>query len=441
MSRRTFAVVLAVCSAAVMAAVAAPSAWGDTPVPAAITSDTTWTAAASPYVLSDDVTITRGHTLTIQPGTVVEAAPGAHLFVVGALKAVGTETDPIVFGRHAEAEWGGIVLVGEVHEASDTTTTIRETVIEFAQTGVHSRYDAPTIDNTFFANNKTALRLVSPQDRAVTIADNVFANNGTALFGQAGNTVNVLRNDFWNNAVNIVAGPKPVYDCPDPAAAWEIHQNDILRGPQNAEYWSYDVQAKSDFLVDATDNWWGTNNEDKVQGRIRPDGACCPFPDDMGPIDVTPVSQSPNTAWAPTGNVPDPAPTNPSHGDPAFIVEIANPQDGDCISRHAFSRIRGGASAGVSSALPKKVRVAVRRQLTGGRCVWWGARKQRFVPGQCGSPVWFKPRGISSWSYRFPRALPAGRYTAFAKAGGDGHFSAVDTERFRLLEGGTAPQP
>jgi hypothetical protein len=443
MIRRSIAVALAACSAALMVAVVAPAAWGETPVEGAVTNDTTWTKAGGPYVLSDDVTVTKDSTLTIEAGTVVRGAPGAHLYVAGALRAIGTAEDPIIFRRHTTSgNWGGIVLIGELTQPSDTTTTIREAIVEFAEVGVHSRYDAPTIDNTLFANNDTAFKIVSPQDRAMTIADNVFANNGTALTGQAGNTVNVLRNDFWNNAINIIAGPKPVYDCPDPAAAWEIHDNDILRGPQNSTFWSYDVRATADFTVDATDNWWGTNNESKIIGRIQPQTACCPAPADLGPIDISPISQSPNTAWVPTEATPDPPAGAPMHGDPGYIVSIGSPDDGSCHSRTSFSRISGTASKGIGLGPVDKVRIAVRLERSGGRCAWWSRKQRQFVPGYCSTPRWFRPTGVEEWRYTFPYALPAGRYTAFAVASGsDGGNSRTESVRFRLLESGGAVNP
>ncbi|MCA1707297.1 MAG: hypothetical protein LC808_30135, partial [Actinobacteria bacterium] len=212
MKRRTAAAILAMAATSLSMVVSPPAALGDTPVRDAITQDTTWTSAGSPYVLAGDVTVTEGSTLTIQPGVVVRSAPGARLFIAGTLRAIGTAAEPIVFRRGASGNWGGLVLVGEPDLAPDTDTVIQHSIIEFAQTGLLSRYDAPTVSDNLFAGNDTAFQIVSPNGSAVTIARNRFEDNKTALSGQAVGDIVVTQNDFWNNAVNIVARGKPVYD-------------------------------------------------------------------------------------------------------------------------------------------------------------------------------------------------------------------------------------
>jgi hypothetical protein len=435
MSRRNIAIAVVIGMASTLLVGATQSALAATPVATAITTNTTWTTAGSPYVLTSDVTVTLDSTLTINPGVTVRAAPGARLFVAGTLHAVGTSQSPIVFRRDGTGSWGGIVLVGEANTTPDTTTNIQEATIEFADVGIYSRYDAPTIGNSSFTNNGTALQIIGPSGTPLTIADNLFAGNGTALTGRAAGTINVLRNDFWDNQVNIVAGPKQVYDCPDTEGAWEIHNNDILRGPQNSDYWSFDVRAEASFTVDATDNWWGTTDEERIEARLRPQQICCPN-QGPGPIEWKPFSAAANTTWEPAGEVPDPAPTFVVIADPGYLVTIDTPEDGDCISRESFSQIAGGASNFLAPDPPDRVRVALRRESTGGLCQWWAARRNRFVEGYCGSRRWFKASGATGWSYGFLHLLPAGRYKAYAVAGGDRGDSSTATVRFRLLQAG-----
>jgi hypothetical protein len=61
-----------------------------------ISQDTTWTRENSPYMLTDDVVVSNGVTLTIQPGVTVLV--GDHVLqIYGTLKAQGTSDTVIVF--------------------------------------------------------------------------------------------------------------------------------------------------------------------------------------------------------------------------------------------------------------------------------------------------------------------------------------------------------
>lgn len=82
----------------------------------AIAANTVWSAAGGPYVISGDMTIGNGATLTVEAGTSVYLASGAHLNVSagGRLLAEGTPESPIRFTRPpgSSAAWGGIVING-----------------------------------------------------------------------------------------------------------------------------------------------------------------------------------------------------------------------------------------------------------------------------------------------------------------------------------------
>ena len=69
-----------------------------TNVSGTITQDTTWTRSNGPYNFTGDVTVAKGVTLTIEPGTIVSVNSGFTLKVDGALHAVGAAEEPIIFG-------------------------------------------------------------------------------------------------------------------------------------------------------------------------------------------------------------------------------------------------------------------------------------------------------------------------------------------------------
>lgn len=79
-----------------------------THVSGTISANTTWTLAGSPYVLDGNVNVAAGATLAIDPGVVVKLS-GIYrtLFVNGTLKALGTESQPIVFTSIQDDSVGG----------------------------------------------------------------------------------------------------------------------------------------------------------------------------------------------------------------------------------------------------------------------------------------------------------------------------------------------
>src|SRR5215831_2720142 len=86
-----------------------------------IASDTHWTCN-NQYLLFGYVYVTKGHTLTIDAGTIIKGdknTKGALIVERGAkIYAIGTPTNPIVFtsnqpaGSRNYGDWGGVILCG-----------------------------------------------------------------------------------------------------------------------------------------------------------------------------------------------------------------------------------------------------------------------------------------------------------------------------------------
>ena len=100
------------------------SARAETIVSSDIISDTTWTLAGSPYVVSGFLEIDSSVTLTIEPGVVVKFDTGAELSVSGALRAEGTESQPIYFTSLLDDTVGGDTN----GDSSDTVPSARDWV-------------------------------------------------------------------------------------------------------------------------------------------------------------------------------------------------------------------------------------------------------------------------------------------------------------------------
>lgn len=114
-----------------------------------ITSDTKWTKANSPYALSGPVAVSRGATLTIEPGVTVNLGR-YYLQVNGTLRAQGTSVDNIIFNFESpgEAPYGQIVFNDESNDWNETTCSgsiIENAVIKFNLIFIHAC--SPKISN------------------------------------------------------------------------------------------------------------------------------------------------------------------------------------------------------------------------------------------------------------------------------------------------------
>jgi len=108
----------------------------ETPLGGVITQSMTLDLAGSPYVLNTSVVVTRGVTLTIEPGVVVQGTAWRELRVLGTLNAIGTMTQPITFTGSA---WLGLVV-------DSGTARLRHATIEYAC------YSAPTGGGLYTSN-------------------------------------------------------------------------------------------------------------------------------------------------------------------------------------------------------------------------------------------------------------------------------------------------
>ena len=96
------------CLLPLLAIIPATLVFGETVVPAGSVSGT-WTAAGAPYLIQGDIAIPAGSILTIGSGVEVNFQGHYKLVVEGALAALGTPEDSVVFTTDDEATgWHGI---------------------------------------------------------------------------------------------------------------------------------------------------------------------------------------------------------------------------------------------------------------------------------------------------------------------------------------------
>ncbi len=129
-----------------------------------ITSDERWTAD-NVYRLDGRVTVTGGATLTIDPGTVIKANPGAGTFAsallisrTGKIMANGTPDEPIIFTTVADdiepgdivspnlspennGLWGGVIILGNAPIKASGATVQIEGIPTSDQNGLYGGSD------------------------------------------------------------------------------------------------------------------------------------------------------------------------------------------------------------------------------------------------------------------------------------------------------------
>jgi parallel beta-helix repeat protein len=204
-----------------------------------IAVSTEWTKDNSPYILQNDVVVSRGAILTIDPGVEVQLAAsdatkqgaGPNLVIQGGLKAVGNPTTPISFNPSVQGSlWGAIyfynsdsansilqscMIKGGRVVCNGSSPIITQSALYGARSGVEV---GPNSQPQIIGNRITAdgygINLLSDTASPVVTGNEIYNNNyGFYLkdFGMpniSGNKIyNNIKYNFVNSSAKSLAAP------------------------------------------------------------------------------------------------------------------------------------------------------------------------------------------------------------------------------------------
>lgn len=205
-----------------------------------ITENTTWYAKYSPYYIPTTITVRKGATLTIEPGTVVKIDRGVihhegELLVSGSLKAEGTRDSPIIFTSFLDDAVDGIDSNQDATSTSPAagdwrsitfTNPATPSVIRFADirygggpaypfgysffAGMISIQNAsPTISDSVLDAGKEVSMYVKGDSHPIVSGNTIKNTVGSRGYGvwlaDASSTADIIGNTFEDNGTAIIS--------------------------------------------------------------------------------------------------------------------------------------------------------------------------------------------------------------------------------------------
>jgi len=186
--------------------------------------------AHSPYQVTQDLLLTGGAHLEIEPGVVITYNQNTAIIVEdGSVTANGTQANPIIFTAAASSPIPGFYASAFRFTKSPTTgSSFSYCIFEYADIALDIHYGSPEITHSLIANNAQT-GIFCRNDAAPTI------------------TYSTLKNNHGEGAITCVGNARP-----------KINYNNIYGN-------DFAIQARSTIYIDARNNWWGKAPPDLTQ--------------------------------------------------------------------------------------------------------------------------------------------------------------------------------
>ncbi|MBF0227284.1 MAG: DUF799 family lipoprotein [Desulfobacterales bacterium] len=197
-------------------------------IPGRIEADAFLSFANSPYQAVEPIEIDNGASLYIQPGVIIMFGSSSSIKIInGGIISKGNEEYPIIFTSSGSTPASGdYVSAVEFEKKSNISSFFQFCIFEFAKVGINIYEGSPEITQCYISNNSQAgIRCSNESDPKITY--NTITNNGGSggieCVGNSRPKINY--NNFKDNAVSI--------------------------------------QAWSNLLIDARNNYWGMSPPDR----------------------------------------------------------------------------------------------------------------------------------------------------------------------------------
>ncbi len=227
---------------------------GNTYIFGEITENTIWTLEDSPYIVTGNITVAENKILTVEPGAEIRFDGWYQINVKGTLNAVGEKENYITVTSNWDSpyvgSWEGIKL-----DSSSENNVIQYAVIEYANIGIENNYYSCaqnlTVENSIFNN----LRYGIIQCKGL-ISNNYFINVNTAFDSSRECEI----------TDNYISGSTNVFHYPSSETI--IHSNNIVNYNPTNQNGSHLVYHGDNENLDATNNYWGTTDENYIDANI-----------------------------------------------------------------------------------------------------------------------------------------------------------------------------
>ncbi|MFA5761309.1 MAG: right-handed parallel beta-helix repeat-containing protein, partial [Dehalococcoidales bacterium] len=210
-----------------------------------ISVDSIWESAYN-YLVTEDVLLSQGTTLTIEPGVIIKFSNETGLYIDGTLKAIGTESDPIIFTSAQNVpsglDWGPIYFTemsekAQLDESGNYVngSILKYAVVEYGGWGIYGNEGALVIEsssplieyNTFTNNGKLGI------SRSSYGIVKIWKNGPSATNAQPIFRYNTLNNNYASQILQITRSDDVIIEyntiCNNEGAAIGAHScNNII---------------------------------------------------------------------------------------------------------------------------------------------------------------------------------------------------------------------
>ncbi|MFW6172470.1 MAG: hypothetical protein ACOC5T_01880 [Elusimicrobiota bacterium] len=255
----------------------------NTKVGGIISSDTVWGLEGSPYVVEENLLVSEGVNLEIEPGVEVRVNRDNYIQVMGYLEAKGTKDNFVKFTSNYSTGPRWKIRVGKQGEFTKggevnlNYSNINEVELEIMSSVGDADYNNIIVENSVL--NSASILMREPGISSY-IKHNDFSNNSyVSVKGTRGTDegTEISYNNFRDSETHAI-----VFGGSD-ATNVQIRQNNFYLSNKTAL-----TLRRTDADVAVPNNWWGTTDSSVIDSRI------IDFNDDfnLGKVDYQPIIES-----------------------------------------------------------------------------------------------------------------------------------------------------